>query len=254
MRPLHTTRRIVLLDELRGLSVLLMVIYHGLYDLVFLFGLNFPFFSWPMRYLQLYICSSFILISGICSRLSRNNVKRGLVVLAIALAMTVITRLFMPSQQILFGILHFLGIAMIIHGVFLNHPRKLLPNFWGALLHFALFAFTWGVSSGFVGFFGLIRLPLPSFLYQLPFLFPLGFPSAGFFSSDYFPLLPWIFLFFAGSYIGNTLRTDTLPLYFYRSHTAFLAFVGRHSLLIYVLHQPLLYGIMVALATLVRNL
>ena len=247
---MHANRRVVLLDELRGLSVLLMILYHGLYDLVFLFGIDFPFFSWPMQCLQLYICSSFILISGISSRFSRNNTKRGFLVLGIALAMTLVTCLFMPEQRILFGILHFLGVAMILHDVFFRRRSKLLPDFWGALLHLCLFAFTWGVGSGYVGFFGLFKIPLPAFLYRLPFLFPLGLPAAGFFSSDYFPLFPWLFLFFAGSYIGNILRTGTLPLRYYRTRFAFLGWVGRRSLLLYVLHQPVIYGLLLLISPL----
>lgn len=74
-------------------------------------------------------------------------------------------------------------------------------------------------------------------------LYPLGLLSPGFHSADYFPLLPWFFLFLAGTVLGgwcldhrdNRLLTLSLP--------GFLTWPGRHSLLIYVLHQPVLFGV-----------
>ena len=78
---------------------------------------------------------------------------------------------------------------------------------------------------------------------SVPWLYPLGFPGPGFSSADYFPLLPWLFLFLVGAALGgwcldhreSRLLTAPLP--------RALTFPGRRSLLIYLLHQPVLYGV-----------
>jgi len=78
---------------------------------------------------------------------------------------------------------------------------------------------------------------------SVQWLYPLGLTAPGFRSADYFPLLPWFFLFLTGTVLGgwclshrdSRLLTKFLP--------AVLTWPGRHSLIIYILHQPVLYGI-----------
>jgi uncharacterized membrane protein len=248
-------RRVVFLDELRGLCVLLMVVYHALYDLVYLFGVNLPFRSLPFQILQLFICCSFITISGISSRFSRSNLKRGVMVMAVALTMSLVTWLAMPEQIVRFGVLHLLGVCMILHGLLYANRRfeKAVP-FLGMMLCLLLFAVTWGVPGGYIGFFDIELAPLPSVLYSQYVAFPLGFPTASFYSSDYFPLLPWAFLFFAGSFLGVAFREGFIPQMFYRTHSRFLRQIGRHTLLIYIAHQPILYGLLTAIFLLLRRM
>ncbi|MDL2232988.1 DUF1624 domain-containing protein [Ruminococcaceae bacterium OttesenSCG-928-L11] len=242
---LGRTRRVLFLDELRGVCLILMILYHAAYDLNFLFGVDLPFYSAPFAAVQLFICCNFIFISGISSRFSRNNLKRGLVVFAIAMAMTAVTYFFMPQQTVRFGVLHLLGVCMILHGVIYS-PKGVTKRspLLGLLVCLLVFAFTWGVSRHYVGFLGLYQIPLPSVLYTQYFLFPLGFPTPDFASSDYFPLLPWMFLFFAGSFLGVAFREGNAPGFFYRSRSRTLQWMGRRTLPIYVLHQPVLYGIL----------
>ena len=64
-----------------------------------------------------------------------------------------------------------------------------------------------------------------------------------FFSSDYFPLLPWVFVFFFGVFLGRLAKEGKFPRFFAASHIPFFAFTGRHALLIYILHQPVILGI-----------
>ena len=87
---------------------------------------------------------------------------------------------------------------------------------------------------------------LPRALYANLFTAALGFPPAGFYSSDYFPLLPWVFLFWAGYFAWYWVRrlpglTLRLPL---------LSRLGRLCLPVYVLHQPVCYALCMALAAL----
>ncbi|MCL2056808.1 MAG: DUF1624 domain-containing protein [Oscillospiraceae bacterium] len=245
MRSRGTGQRVVLLDELRGLCLVLMVIYHGLYNLTFLFGVPIPFYSAPLNALQLFICCGFITLAGISCRFSRGNIKRGLFVFAVAMGMSLATWYFMPGQIILFGVLHMLGLCMVLYGI-MNPAGKIdrVSGFLGLVVCLALFAVSWGVPKGHLGIFGLELFRLPAVLYSSPYTFFLGFPHSGFYSADYFPLLPWAFLFFAGAYIGTAFREGSTPWFFYRPRCRFLGRIGKHTLLIYILHQPVLYGLM----------
>ena len=85
------------------------------------------------------------------------------------------------------------------------------------------------------------------FIYRQHFavdgLWWLGFRNASFFSSDYFPIIPWIFVYFAGNIVGLWVTEKKLPPKFYSMRVPFLADVGRNTLIIYLLHQPVLYGL-----------
>lgn len=240
---LNPPKRVALLDELRGLFILLMVFYHGCYNLAEIFRLDFPFFySWPMRFLQLLIAGDFIFISGAVSRYSRSNLKRGLQIFGCGMVLTVVTAFVLPSQIVMFGVLHLLGFSMVVFAL----TRKLLDRLHptvGLLACTALFLGTYFVASGYIGFPPLAA-PLPPGLYSTPFLFWLGFPGPGFYSSDYFAVFPWLFFFLAGSYCGVFLKAGRFPAWVYRPHVPWLSRVGRHTLIIYMLHQPVLYGVM----------
>ncbi len=244
MKPISSSgaARVGILDELRGLSILLMVIYHGAYDLVAIFGWDIPIFYHPVfNVLQPFFAGVFIFISGIACRYSHNNLKRGVIALWIGFGMTLVTVLFLPSQAILFGILHMLGSAMVLFALLQKGLDK-IPTPVGISIFSVLFLLSYHLPHRYISFMGLFRFDLPSELYSTSFLFPVGLPNAGFFSSDYFPLIPWLFLFFVGAYVGNYFKKGKMPKAFYASHVPALAAVGRHTLLIYVLHQPILYG------------
>ncbi len=236
--------RVFLLDELRGFLILYVIVYHFLYDLC-LFGLVSPtfMFSTSMEHLRNFFVGILMGISGICCHLSRSNWRRGLKTLGAALLVSAVTLLVMREQAILFGILHFFGCAMLLYAP-LKRPLSRVPAWVGISLSFLLFFLTFSVKERLFGIaaFGW-AVPLPSFLYQTPFLFPLGLPSSAFRSSDYCPLLPWFFLFLAGSFCGRAVKEGLFPRGFYRSHCKPLAAIGRHTLLVYLVHQPLIYGL-----------
>ena len=89
-----------LLDTVRGVCILSMVAYHGMYDLVDIFGLPSAWYTGLPGYIwQQSICWTFILLSGMCWQLSRRHVKRGLLLVGCGAAITLITWLVMPSQR-----------------------------------------------------------------------------------------------------------------------------------------------------------
>jgi len=237
-------KRVYAIDEIRGLSILLMVIYHAVYDIVFIFGVPFPFFSSPfMNALRDIFAGLFIVISGVACRYSRNNIKRGFFCFLFGIAISIVSYIVSPAQFIAFGILHFLGCAMLLYGL-LEHLWNRLPSAAMIAILAVLFVFTYGLPNWYVGVPGLLQIALPASLFSFKYGFPLGFPTGGFFSADYFPLMPWFFLFLLGSYVGKYIQQERFPKWFYQPHMPWLGFVGRHTIWIYLAHQPVVYGVL----------
>lgn len=243
MSGAENKQRVALLDELRGLNILLMVFYHGAYDVVYLFGINFSFFYSPfMECLQTFIAGTFIILSGISCRFSRSNLKRGVRAFLLGMMLTAVTLVFLPQQRILFGILHLLGAGMISFAL-LRRWIERMPALAGTVLFGLLFYLTIHVPYGQLGW-PPFAVTLPAQWYQAEWLFFLGLPSPTFFSSDYFPLVPWIFLFLASSCTGWYFIDGRCPQLFYRPRFALLSKIGRHALIIYLLHQPITFAVL----------
>ena len=244
----HTTRqktsagRYALLDELRGLDLISMMLYHACWDLTYLFGIKMPWYtSTPGHLWQQSICWIFILLSGFCVPFGRHTLRRGATVFAGGALVTVVTLVFMPEDRVIFGVLTFLGSAMLLTGV-LEPLLKKVPPAVGFILSAVLFAFAYPVSSGWVGF-GSWKIFLPGFLYQNYFTSFFGFYPYWFYSTDYFALLPWLFLFWVGYFLHRLIGQKRMePLR--RSICPPLGWLGRHSLLLYMLHQPVIYGLL----------
>lgn len=234
--------RVFLLDEIRGFAIICMVIYHAMYILKSQFGLDVPIFfeSW-FNIIRDIFAGMFIFISGIMCRYSHDNVRRGAICFLIGMVITFVTPFFMENP-IRFGILHMLGIAMILYGVFSNILEK-IPPLIGIVIFAALAAYTWNTSNGYTGFEGFLKWNIPEAATNADVLFPLGIISDTFGSGDYFPLMPWFFVFLAGSYMGYWFKNGSMPRMFYRSHCRWLASVGRVTIWIYIIHAPILLGI-----------
>lgn len=236
--------RIHAMDELRGFAIICMVFFHAFYTMSFMFDISagsvlFSFFA-PA---QVYFACGFIVISGIASCLSRSNLKRGLCLFAVALGVTVVTCLFLKGNEIYFGILHLLAVCMVA-AHFVMPVLEKIPVAIGAGVNAVLFYMTYDVMYGRlkIPFYGYVRLP--SSLYEGNLLSPLGFFNGDYFSADYFPILPYMFMFFVGVFVGRLAKQGRFPLFLYKSRVPFLSFVGRHTLIIYIVHQPIIYVIL----------
>lgn len=240
--------RIHTMDELRGFAIICMVFFHAFYTMGFMFdikvgGVLLNFFA-PA---QVYFACGFIVISGISSCLSRSNLKRGVKLLAIALGLTAATCLFLKGNEIYFGILHLLAVCMIA-AYFVMPIIEKIPLVVGIAVNAVLFYMTYDVM------YGILRIPfcgdvrLPNSLYASNLLSPLGFFNSDYFSADYFPILPYMFMFFIGVFVGRLAKQGQLPLFLYKSRVPFLSFVGRHTLIIYIVHQPIIYVILLLYA------
>ena len=109
---------------------------------------------------------------------------------------------------------------------------------------FLFFAF-YGISSHKI-LFGLVTLP--EVLYRYDWLCPLGMFSDTFESADYFSIIPWLFLFLFGAFLGKYAKDGRFPETLYKSRAVFLQKIGKNSLWVYLLHQPVLYGLMYLIA------
>ena len=234
--------RYALLDELRGLDLVSMMLYHACWDLAFLFGVEMKWYAaTPGHLWQQSICLVFILLSGFCVPLGHHTLRRGATVFGAGVLVTAVTLLFMPEDRVVFGVLTLLGSAMLLTGI-LEPLLQKVPPAAGLVVAAVLFALCYSVSSGWVGV-GSWKLLLPQGLYANYLTAFFGFYPEGFFSTDYFPLLPWLFLFWAGYFLHFCMgRARMEPLR--RSVCAPLGWLGRHSLVIYLLHQPVIFGVL----------
>lgn len=235
-----------LLDSLRGLCLLSMIGYHGAYDLLHIVGLPISWLHDTPGYLwQQSICWGFIFLSGFCWSLSRRPLRHGLLLTACGGAITLITYFIMPSELIQYGVLTLLGLSALLLTLLTEVGNRLklhIPPAIGLGVSLLLFFLLRGLPQGYLGFEGLRLCSLPGGLYQTDWAALLGFHSPAFYSTDYFPLLPWFFLYTAGFFLWKLLSRRKEALDFLRPGFAPLSFLGRHSLLIYLLHQPVLLG------------
>ncbi len=233
--------RYTVIDILRALSIITMVIYHAMWDLVYIYGVSIPFYHTQGAYVfQQSILWSFVLISGFCSALGSHKLKRAIYVLSGSVLISLVTYIMMPSSYVLFGVLSFIASAMILM-IALDKVLLKLNAIFGFVLSFLLFSFTKNVAYGYIGFFDTKILELPDFLYANNLTAYLGFPHSEFASTDYVPLIPWIFLYIAGYFIYQIFKKYDLLRFLSVIRCRALEFIGRHSLIIYLLHQVVIY-------------
>ncbi|MCD8363055.1 MAG: DUF1624 domain-containing protein [Lachnospiraceae bacterium] len=235
--------RLPFLDALRGLTIISMVAYHGMYDLVELYGVHAEWYWETPGYVwQQSICWTFILLSGFCWSLGSRPLRRGLLVSVCGLVVTAVTGVFMPSELIIFGILTFTGAAMLVL-IPLSGLLEKIPAGWGLAASALLFFLTRNVNTGYWGFEQITLGRVPDGLYRNLITTFLGFQAPGFYSSDYFSLFPWLFLYLCGYFLYRLLGSRRSVLHLLRRRGGFLETIGRHSLPIYMLHQIVLMAV-----------
>ena len=241
-------QRYHILDEIRGITLCSMILYHAVWDLVYIFGYNWKWYQSDMAFLwQQSICYTFILLSGFCVSLGKNKVKRGLVVFGAGILISLVTELFMPQNRIRFGVLTLLGSCMLIAAL----AERINVTIWGIIINLLLFILTRRINYGVLGFADVTVARLPRFLYNLGnFGNYLGFTEQTFFSTDYFSLFPWLFLFLTGYYFYKWMEEKQWLSSMTKAPSlgAWWRPIGRYSLIIYLLHQPVVYGLLYILA------
>ncbi len=220
-------KRIWELDALRGIFVLGMIIVHIVFDLE-----NFTMIKMPkiqvLSFIKEYGFIGFLLISGVCAPLSRNNAKRGFIVLSVAVFFTSATYLlyfldfFSKGYTITFGILHLIGVSMLTYPLY-----KKMPPILTAVI--GLFIIVLGVY-------------FLSFRIEMPYLFPLGLRTKSYAAGDYYPIFPYMGVFVLGTTLGRHIYREKKSLLPHaEKYFSFLSVVGRNALIIYIVHQPIIY-------------
>lgn len=231
------------LDNLRGLTFVSMFLYHALWDLVYLYDINIGWYRSTGAYVwQQSICWTYIMLSGFCWSMGKEKFRRGIKVFLSGAAVTLVTLIVMPESPAVFGVLTLLGSCMILW-IWPEKWLKNVPPLMGAAASFFLFFLLREVNAGWLGFEKIRLLKLPDGLYRNLFTAYLGFPAPDFSSTDYFSLLPWFFLFVTGYYLFRlTEKTENRAL-LQGKKIPVLCWIGKHSLLLYLLHQPVLYAV-----------
>lgn len=227
--------RIWEIDFLRGLAIILMVGYHLLYDLGAFVGVK-RFLGWSTdlstdawTIAQFFFAGLFVVLSGISSTLTRDNIRRGLRLLAVSVLVSAATYVFDSSSAVFFGILQCLAVSMLFYGATFKKARPAVCAAAGAAV-LALGAALPALKKALA--------------LRTDWLMPFGLHSPSFSAFDYFPLIPWFGIFLIGAALGKTLYASRRSLLPWRLPSTFVNFAGRYSLWIYIAHQPVIMGVL----------
>lgn len=246
------------LDLLRGFALFMMLLMHFSWDVRYEFRVNvFEFLEaeWFVTFVHPLFLVIFVGVSGICCTFSKNNVRRGFKLLGAALGLTLvtilITNIFKISCLIIFNVLALLTVGVFLYSliIFIEKKTKADPRRTNAVL-------------GILGAtFAALGANLEKFDYVIdnPIFLPVGFVMYSMpMMADYMPLFPWLGIFLIGCLIGRVCYTEKQSLLPAKNKAAGVIcapfeFIGRHSLIIYLLHQPVVYGILYLIFMLIRH-
>jgi uncharacterized membrane protein len=236
MKNTHVSSRYGEIDFARGIAILMMVIFHTVFDLRFFGIVPFSVSTGFWRIFAISTAFLFVFLVGVSLSISAANARkkldrrdfilkflfRGLMIFGLGLAITVVTWLYLGNGFIIFGILHLIGISIILSVFFLRFT--LINLISGIAIIISGIIIQW--CNG----------PI--------WLLWIGIHPESFYSVDYTPLLPWFGVVLIGIYVGKKVypdgkRADTPGLIQHLDNNA-VSFLGKHSLLIYILHQPLI--------------
>ena len=229
------------IDFLRGIAIIMMVMFHFLWDLNHFYNFDISVSKGFWNVFQITTASLFLFLVGISLTISNTNnnagyikyLKRGLKIFSFGLIITVVTKLIFPDSFVVFGILHLIGVSIILSYVF----RK-----------FRYLNLLFGICFVVVG--GLLK----NYAVNFDWLFFLGLYSNRFYSLDYFPIFPWFGVILIGMFFGNLLYSTNKRNFKLKDSSEnkavnFVCFLGKKSLIIYLLHQIVLYGIFLMVNT-----
>jgi uncharacterized membrane protein len=242
-QPRRDANRLWEVDTVRGIAVVLMVFYHFVFDLAYFDVYAADMYRGPWQVFARSIGTTFIVVMGVSLTLRHNRLRlelgqgklfrkylaRGATLVGWGMVITVVTYFVVGRGFVVFGILHLLGLSTVLAFPFLRSR--------------------WSSLAG-----GLVVLGVGFYVNQLvsegPWLIWLGVQEFGRFMVDWYPMFPWFGFALVGAFLGFTLwpggrRRFGLPDLSQTAPVRGLTFLGRHSLLIYLIHQPILFGILI---------
>ena len=220
--------RIQAIDFVKGIDIIFMVLFN--------YSITLDYFNLiiiPSNYLYRYIlpvsiASVFIFISGVSAYVSYQKQKenvtrkyliRGMKLLFYAILITLFTYVFVRRNTIFFGILHFFAVTSFLMPIFIKYNKLNLIG---------------GLSLILSGVF------LQQQTFRFSYLLWLGFVPENFSTFDYFPIIPWMGVILLGVYYGRYIVEKTEKIKFNSNFSNIFKFLGKHSLTVYLIHQPLL--------------
>lgn len=233
-RTTNPRPRVAFYDTLRGFTIVSMCAFHVCYDLAYLYGLDMSWFTnvivqdlWRDS-----ISFTFLILAGWMTSFSRDNFRRAGIYALTALIVWVATTIAAVDTPVSFGILYCMAACTFIWACLWRFAGNMLEN----------------ISTGALGFIRVILIA--SFVatcgvYEIRYPFEglawLGFPSASFASGDYYPLIPYLFLYLLGAFGALRYRqTESVDsTWMLRDWCRPLTVIGRHSLIVYLVHQPI---------------
>ncbi|WP_114861447.1 DUF1624 domain-containing protein [Azospirillum brasilense] len=231
----RTARRVGVVDTARGVALLAMALYHGSWDLTYLGLADFDLFGDPLWLAaRTGILGSFLILSGLSLVLAaeggidrRRFLRRFALLVLAALGVSAVSLAMFPDSPIVFGVLHHMAVASLL-------GLALLRLSWPALLLLGVAVIALGET---------VALPL----FDEPWLRWIGLMTFAPESNDYVPLFPWFGGFLFGMALGRLWRPGPAGTPGGAAGRGF-AWAGRHSLAVYLLHQPVLFGLLSLLA------
>ena len=234
------SNRIEIIDALRGIIIVIMILFHLLYDIEAIFGIQFQIMQPDITRIILAIFPTcFFIISGVCTAFSRSILKRGLTLFIIGNLITLVTILIIPEQKIIFGAISSIGCCMLLYCLVKNILDKIPCSVSVAIFFFLFVAFyEFWYSHSISLIFTRVHF---DFIVTNNHLYAFGLPHKDFFSTDYFPLLPYFFSFIVGTALSKPIFQKKFPQWFYTTKMPIINKIGKYSLVIYIVHQPLIY-------------
>lgn len=220
-----------------------MIIYHFCFDLNYFQFVQIDFYHDPFwLHARTFILSSFLALVGVSLALAtrsglnkKSYAKRLSILIGSAILISITTKYMYDDRFIFFGVLHFIALASILGLVFtrfvwLNLACGLALLYYGNTLQSPWFD---EIGRRWIGLM----------TYKPP-------------TEDYVPLLPWFGVVLLGLFTANLILQYTanlaLPKVESNQTARWLAWAGRHSLLIYLIHQPILMGILYLITKLIH--
>ncbi len=222
-----------------------MVVYHTMWDLVYLYGVKADWYHGNGAFVwQQSICWTFIFLAGFCSGMTEKPLRQGLIVSFWGIVVMAVTQIFMPGNGVWFGVLTLIGSCYLLMAL-LKKVFVKIPAWTGFICAIISFMLTYRINDGYISAFGVKVLGIPNGAYRNLLTAYLGFPARGFVSTDYFPILPWMFIFLCGVF-AYSLWTKYRPSFLEKCNVKIpvLTKLGKYSLAVYVLHQPVIYGLL----------
>lgn len=230
------------IDSFRGIAIIMMVIFHLMWDLKYFGFINFDLYAGFWGYFQIATAGLFLLLAGLVVSLSAQRhekkyplhfLKRGVFIFACGLLISAVTYIIFPKDFIYFGILHLIGVSIILSIPIAR--KKFIPLALAVLMIALPLLFNLQkVGIDFLVWVGL-SVPAPTF--------------------DFEPLIPWFGAFLFGIFIGNWLYAKGKRGFVLKENNSkplkFLEFLGKNSLKIYLLHQIVLFGLVYAISLII---